>query len=113
MGRYYILRGSEVVEEPDYAKWSEWYQQSYEQVRCVASTKAIYGTVSTVFLGLNMTLAKDDPPLLFETQVGGGWLDGQRERYPTLEQAKAGHEAWVARVHETEKDKPPPPGFVW
>lgn len=113
MGRYYILRGNEVVEEPDHAKWSEWYQGSYEQLRCIASTKIEYGTVATTFLAVNMTLSKNEPPLLFETRVKGGWLDNEWERYPTLDAAKAGHEAWVARVREAERDRPPPPGFVW
>jgi hypothetical protein len=115
MGRYYILRDGKVIEEPDYAKWMEWYGKSFEQVRCVAETKVKYGTVSTVFLALNMTLSKTDPPLLFETKVQGGWMADQWERFSTLEEAQAGHEAWVARVREQEEEhKLPPPGCpVW
>jgi hypothetical protein len=113
MGRYYILHGGEVVEEPDYTKWAKWHEDSYRQVCRVATTQGQYGTVSTVFLGINMTLSKDQPPLLFETRVEGGWLDGQAERYSTLEQAKAGHQAWVTRVHQAEQNKLPPPGRVW
>ncbi|MFH1748492.1 MAG: hypothetical protein ABIG44_15770 [Planctomycetota bacterium] len=113
MGRYYILHDGEVVEEPDHAKWSRWYESSYEPVRCIAATKADYGSISTTFLAMNMDLAKTDPPLLFETRVEGGYLDGQWERYKTLDEANVGHEAWVARVREAERDKPPPPGFVW
>lgn len=110
MGRYYILHQGEVVEEPDYAKWAQWYKNSYEGVHQVASTEAQYGTVVTVFLGMNMTLSQSDPPLLFETRVKGGWLDDQWERYSTLDEAKAGHEAWVARVRAAEEDGLPPPG---
>jgi hypothetical protein len=113
MGRYYILRDGEVIEEPDHAKWTQWYEHSYEKVRCVASTKAEYGTVVTSFLAMSMTLSKTDPPLLFETKVDGGWLHDHRERYAAIDEAKAGHEAWVARVQAAEKGKPPPPGFVW
>ena len=111
MGRYYILREGGVVEEPDHAKWAEWYENSYEKIRCIASTKVEYGTVSTVFLAMNMTLSKTEPPLLFETRVKGGWLDDEWERYSTLDEAKAGHEAWVARVRAAEENKPPPPGW--
>ena len=111
MGRYYILRNDEVVEEPDFAKWTEWYESSYEKVRGVACTKVEYGTVSTVFLAMNMTLSKADPPLLFETRVQGGWLDDESERYATLAEAKAGHGTWVARVRAAEENKPPPPGW--
>jgi hypothetical protein len=111
MGRYYILRGTEVIEEPDYAKWADWYENTYEKVRRVAATKLQYSTVSTVFLAMHMTLVKDGPPLLFETRVEGGHLDDEWERYATLEEAQAGHEAWVARVQAAEKDRPPPPGW--
>ncbi len=111
MGRYYMLHEGNVVEEPDYAKWAEWYKNSFEQVRCIATTKVEYGTVSTVFLALNMTLAKAGAPQLFETRVKGGWLDDEWERFSTLDEAKAGHEAWVARVRAAEEDKPPPPGW--
>ena len=111
MGRYYMLRNDEVVEEPDHAKWVEWYKSSYDRVRCVATSELEHGIVSTVFLAVNLTLSKDDPPLLFETRVKGGWLDNQWERFPTIDAARAGHEAWVARAREVEKENPlPPPG---
>ena len=114
MGRYYILRDGEVVEEPDHAKWAEWYKDTYPQARCVASTKVEYVTVETVFLAMNMTLSKDDPPFLFEARVKGGWLDNEWKRYATLQEAHAGHEALVARVRAAEENKLPPPGHpVW
>jgi hypothetical protein len=114
MGRYYILRDSEVVEEHDHARWEQWYNSSTD-LRNVASTELAHGTVSTVFLALNMTLSKTDPPMLFETRVHGGWLANEGQRYATLEEAKAGHEAWVARVREAESENAyPPPGHpVW
>ena len=114
MGRYYMLGDSGVVEEPDHAKWAQWYETTYDKVRSVASTKVHNVTISTVFLAMNMTLARAEPPLLFETRVKGGWLNDQWERYSTLDQAKAGHEAWVARVRAAEDDTLPPPGRpVW
>lgn len=115
VGRYYILRGDEIIEEPDYAKWIGWHQASYEKIRCVARTEVEFGTVVTAFLGMNMTLSKTDPPLLFETRVTGGWLDDEWERFSTLAEAKAGHETWVARVREMESENElPPPGCrVW
>ncbi len=113
MGRYYILREGMVVEEPDYVKWAQWYENTPEQDRRIACTKVKYGTVATVFLAMNMTLSQSNPPLLFETRVQGGWLDGEWERFATLEEAKAGHEVWVARVGAAEEHELPPPGFVW
>ncbi len=114
MGRYYVLRDGQAIEEPDYAKWAEWYSHSAAD-RCIACTKLAYGTVSTVFLAMNMTLSRVDPPLLFETRVKDGWLADEWQRYSTLAEATAGHEAWVARVREAENENRfPPPGLpVW
>jgi hypothetical protein len=114
MGRYYILKAGKVVEEPDHAKWSKWYENSAAE-RCIASTALVYGTVTTTFLALNMSLSQTDPPKLFETRVEGGWLANEWQRYATLEEAKAGHEAWVARMREAESENAyPPPGHpVW
>ncbi|MCP4592454.1 MAG: hypothetical protein GY842_17105 [bacterium] len=111
MGRYYILCDGKVTEEPDHEKWERWHRSTYPKVREVASTTASGGTVRTVFLAINMSLAKDEDPLLFETRVQGGWLDDQWQRYSSLEEARAGHDSWVARVSEAEKDKPPSPGW--
>jgi hypothetical protein len=115
MGRYYVLRDGEVIEEPDYAQWTEWSKSSSEAGRCIASTTLNYGTVATVFLAMQMTLSKADPPLLFETRVKGGWLNDEWQRYSTLEAAKAGHEVWVARVRAVESEQGlPPPGYpMW
>ena len=115
MGRYYILRDDQVIEEPDHTKWIEWHETLFEQVRTVARSGTKFGSVVTVFLGMNMTLAKSAPPLLFETRVVGGWMDDEWERFSTLTEAKTGHEAWVARVNEMEAEHElPPPGCqVW
>ncbi len=112
MGRYYILQNNQVVEEPDYQKWSEWYEGSRESGCRIARTKVVYGTVETVFLALNMSLS-EGPPQLFETKVHGGWLDGEWERHATVGDAKAAHEAWVAKVQAAEENQPPPPGWQW
>lgn len=53
--------------------------------------------ISTVFLGSDHQYL-DGPPLLFETMVFGGPMDGEMERYTTLEQAEQGHKAMVDRV---------------
>jgi hypothetical protein len=115
MGRYYVLCADGVAEEPDFGQWVAWHASWYEKLRCVARTSVKFGNVVTVFLGVNMALAESDPPLLFETRVMGGWLDDQSERYSTLEEARAGHQAWVARIRamEQENELPPPSCPVW
>jgi len=47
--------------------------------------------VSTVFIGLDHRFFGDGPPLLFESMVFGGPLDGEQFRYPTWDAAAAGH----------------------
>lgn len=58
------------------------------------------GRVSTVFLGLDYGWNRFDNrgPILFETMVFGGSLDGEQERYSTWAEAEAGHVAMVERV---------------
>lgn len=53
--------------------------------------------VSTVFMPLNHQFG-DGPPLVFETMVFGGPLDGEMERYSTKQDAEVGHAAMVRRV---------------
>ena len=114
MGRYYILRDCEVIEEPDYKKWSAWFESAYKKVEIVAESRLGGSTVSTRFLALSMTLAPDSPPMVFETRVNGGWLDNQQERFSSLVEATAGHENWVRRVKESDEENGlPPPGAGW
>ena len=114
MSRYFILRNGDVIEEPDHPSWAEWYESSFKEVECIDRTELTHGSVSTHFLAVDMTLARDASPLLFETRVTGGWLADQRQRYATIEEARAGHESWVARVREVEEENQlPPPGGAW
>jgi len=58
-------------------------------------------SVSTVFCGIDQTFGIGDlEPEWFETLVRGGPLNWEMERYETIEQARAGHEAMVLRVKE-------------
>jgi hypothetical protein len=54
--------------------------------------------VSTVFLGVDMSVLPDSRPLLFETVVFGGALDGEMARYSTWDEAESGHKTIVERV---------------
>jgi hypothetical protein len=54
--------------------------------------------VSTVFLGLDHRFFGDGPPLVFETMVFGGPLNGEQERYGSWAAAEAGHKRWVKKV---------------
>ncbi|MCG6963065.1 MAG: hypothetical protein LJE95_07340 [Acidobacteria bacterium] len=114
MSRYFMLRDGKVVEAPDHATWAGWYESSYEKVREVIRTETVHATVTTQFLPISMTLSTQEQPLLFETRVSGGWLNGQGDRFPDMERARDGHKAWVERVRAFEEENElPPPGAGW
>lgn len=55
--------------------------------------------VSTVFLGMDHGYPADPTkPVVFETMVFGGPLDGSQGRYATYELAIKGHNEWVNLV---------------
>jgi len=58
------------------------------------------GRISTVFLGIDHSFGFGEGPLLFETMVFNGPLDGEQDRYSTWDEAEAGHKAMVERVKE-------------
>ena len=114
MPRYFVLRDGKVVEEQDHPSWLTWFESSYQQVARIAETRTDSATVSTRFLAVDLSLTHDDPPLLFETRVSGGWMDGECERYATPQNARLGHLAWVDRVRAAEAENElPPPGAGW
>ena len=92
--KHYILDGKDVKECVDIRAWA---QQFEKQDRQVARTTKGDVDVSTVFLGINHQFG-DGPPLLFETMVFGGELDGKQDRYSTWEQAESGHAEMCKRA---------------
>lgn len=55
-------------------------------------------TVSTMFLGINHRFDGEGAPVLFETMVFGGPMDGAQWRYETRPEAIAGHARVVKEV---------------
>jgi hypothetical protein len=70
--------------------------------RCVDAIETRHAWISTVFLGLDYSF--DGPPLLFETLVQGGALDGHRSRCSTWAEAEAMHASIVAMVNAAEHE---------
>jgi hypothetical protein len=89
------------VPEPDIARWGQWFGTHN---RSIAENIIGVGDVriSTVFLAIDHSFAYltggDGPPILYETMVFGGPLDGEMDRYITREAALPGHAAMVERV---------------
>lgn len=76
--------------------------------RTVALTDlARRGRVSTIFMPMDMGIGwAGMPPLLFETMIFGGVLDGGSERYSTLAHARRGHARWVRLVKSYRRRRP-------
>lgn len=74
---------------------------SIEDKRVALTELGNLGSVSTVFLRMDHNFTGEGPPVLFETLVFGGKLDGKMERYCTEAEALAGHERMVERVRKT------------
>ena len=95
---YFILNGKEVVPVDDVLVWGRWFE---DFDRRIARDEVGSVTVSTVFIGLDHQFG-DGPPLLFETLVMGGRLDGEMDRYSTWDEAAAGHVAMCVKVKLAE-----------
>lgn len=95
---YFVLDSAgNPVEESDSLAWGLWFEKAE---RHVDRTEIGDVLVSTVFLGLNHNWG-DGPPILYETMVFGGELDGEMRRYCTKDEASAGHQEVIALVKES------------
>jgi hypothetical protein len=93
--RYYVLNDARQAVPCDMLTWAR--AMEVTATRIVERTVVGDAEVSTVFLGLDHQFG-DGSPLLFETLVFGGRLDGEMERYSTWDEAVAGHRRMVERV---------------
>jgi len=93
-GKYILDSNGNPVAEENSLAWGKWMQ---EGERIVAGTTIGNSDVSTVFLGLDRRYG-EGPPLLYETLVFGGELDGEMDRYTTREEAERGHREMCERV---------------
>jgi len=106
MSRYFILENGEPVPAADMRTWALWFEDvSRSMTRHVGDDTIGEARVSTVFLGMDHSWG-DGPPLIFETMVFGGPLDGEQERYPTTDEAIAGHAAMCERVRTINRLAP-------
>ncbi len=105
MSDKFILDGHEPVVCDDLLEWGRWLEGTD---RRVASDQIGGVIVSTVFLGLDHSFV-GGAPVLFETMVFSGPLDGETNRYCTWEEAEIGHAAMVRRVDSSiGADSEPP-----
>ena len=92
---YWLNAAGEAERCHDALTWATWFETADRQI---AQTVIDEDTVvSTVFLGMDHNWA-GGPPVLWETLVFGGALDGTMDRYQSREEAEAGHREMVARA---------------
>jgi hypothetical protein len=90
-GRYILDDDGEPVPEPALLRWVRWMEHGTNHI--VQQTRLNDRVhVSTVFLGLDHNFGWKGPPVLWETMIFGGVLDGYQERYSSLGDAILGHE---------------------
>lgn len=95
--RYVLDADGKPLPCEDLLAWARWYEDAD---RLVALDEPVPGQkVSTVFLGLDHQFGKG-PPVLWESMVFGGPLDGEQERYTSRVAALEGHQRLVARVQQ-------------
>lgn len=93
---YFILKDREVIRFiGSFIDWAEIFESAD---RTVGRDKAGGSLVSTVFVGMDLSLGQSPKPLVFETMTFGGKADGYQARYATWDEAARGHEAAVLIV---------------
>ena len=106
MHKYILNERGEPVEESDVLKWTKWYETREPDGNWIVDkTKVGESEVSTVFLAIDHCFhfgPEPHRPILWETMVFGGPLDGEQERYRTRPEAEVGHASMVERVCESQ-----------
>ena len=86
----YILVDGQPEVCNDTIKWALWFEKNTEE-RIVAQDTIGDVRISTVFLGIDHNFDLSGPPILWETMIFGGEHDEYQRRYPTRDDAIAGH----------------------
>lgn len=99
--KYILDKNGNPKEEKDLLVWAKQFEKCDRTLKFTKLLKE-KGTISTVFLGIDHSFG-GGKPLLFETMVFGGVLDGEQECYHTKKEALAGHKIIVAKVKKKIK----------
>lgn len=94
----YILDGKKPVPAKDVIQWAKWLEFND---RNLFRDKIHEVTISTIFLGIDLGHGQHELPLLFETMIFGGYLDGYCCRAGSWSTAKIIHRNMVKEVKRT------------
>lgn len=97
MSDWYDIHGRRMADPSAWSNDRENPDSDWQKAHRRTAVPEADAEVSTVWISLDHSFG-EGPPLIFETLIFGGGLDGDMERYSTLEAAHAGHEAVVQRV---------------
>lgn len=91
LSKNYVLNGHDVVPEPDFMVWAQWFETGQRSVghTVLDQRRGIY--VSTVFLGMDHRFIGEGEPIIFETMIFGTSMDGYQRRYTSWRAAEIGH----------------------
>lgn len=104
--RFILNEAGEPERCEDLLRWARWFQSAERHVAQDLDEghdgdPAARVRVSTVFLGLDHNFGPAGPPVLWETMVFGGLLDGECQRYTSRDEAFIGHQDMCRRVQES------------
>jgi hypothetical protein len=99
--KHYILDADNNTVEVDLFTWAEWYEHASNRIVAFTQINS-QAYVSTIFLGLDHRFPgyPQGPPILFETMIFGGALDGEGARYCSHDDAMTGHKMQVKRARK-------------
>ena len=101
--RIYILKGRQTV-PVSFLRWAVWFEE-LDELCIVAKTRIGTATVLTVFVGLDCG-SDSGPPMIFETMVTNGSMDGECTKYSSWEQAERGHQMTIEQLCDCHEDVP-------
>lgn len=102
---YYIIDESHNVSKCSLLDWVKWCSTPEgKRLKIVSQTVIDTGVrVSTVFLSMDHSFNFNGPPILFETMIFGGPLDGYENRYCTWQEAMIGHKEAIEKALEEQE----------
>lgn len=77
----FILKDGKPFPVSDVLEWGRWLKTAKRGVKRTAVGKIV---ISTVFLGIDHSFGSGGPPILYETLVFGGKLDGETNKGSAL-----------------------------
>ena len=101
---YYKLEGQTPVPVESFMEWSLWIMSASTTVMINELKDSI---ISTRFVGIDLNPGSCNSlsqPMIFETLVVGGAMDGKRNFYPTWDEAIQGHLKICTQVFKLSND---------